>query len=151
MRYKNDNKRAAAICDNPFYLLLCTRCATKSRVAHVVPTNYFVQGPKLSPPQHTSKAMMRIKQQGLTLMLKFFILPPQQQRKSIINKIHVQLHPQPPFPPQPPHSPSLNIPLNIVYLHSPIFFGSRIRLVSKSTSQYGKNKILVTTHVNKII
>lgn len=70
---------------------------------------YLLQ-PKVSPPQQTSKARMRIRQQGFTLKLKFFIFPPQQQRKRIINKIHVQL--QPPFS-QPPQPSSLNIPLNI--------------------------------------
>ncbi len=67
--------------------------------------------PKVNPPQQTSSASIKIRQQGLTLRLKFFIFPPQQHRKRIINKIHVQL--QPPFS-QPSLQPSLNIPLNIL-------------------------------------
>lgn len=76
----------------------------------------YLQPPMESPPLQNSNATTKIKQQGLTLRWKFFILPPQQHKNSIINKIQVQLQPpkQPPFSQPPPQSPSLNNPLNIV-------------------------------------
>lgn len=78
----------------------------------------YLQPPMESPPLQNSNATTKIKQQGLTLRWKFFILPPQQHKNRIINKIQVQLQPpkQPPFSQPPPQSPSLNIPLNIFYL-----------------------------------
>ncbi len=85
--------------------------------------------PKVNPPQQTSSASIKIRQQGLTLRLKFFIFPPQQHRKRIINKIHVQL--QLPFS-QPSLQPSLNIPLNIL---SPPF-AENIRLVNLTFKVY---------------
>ena len=78
-------------CDNPFFSFVMYKGAMLVNFGAGV-ANYL-QPPSVNPPQHTSKAIIRIKQQGLMLRLKLFILPPQQQRKRIINKIHVQLHP----------------------------------------------------------
>ncbi len=119
----------------PLFLWLCTRLLLRYRN-----TGYLLQ-PKVSPPQQTSKARIRIRQQGLTLKLKLFIFPPQQQRKRIINKIHVQL--QPPFS-QPPQPSSLNIPLNMFSPPFPELYSVLYSTSSKSTSQYGFCKKCVT-------
>ncbi len=92
-----------------------------SLVMYKVGWCYLHPPPKEIPPQQTKSATMRSRQVGLTLRLKFFILPPQQHKNRIMSKIHVQLHPPrhpPPFSPYP-HPPSLNIPLNIFYLRLP--------------------------------
>lgn len=113
----------------PFFICAAFFCQGEVKPCAHVPTcavescralctcNYLHSGDNFRPPHVPRRASMRMRQQGLTLRLKFFNLPPQQHRNRMISSTHVQLQPPvQPLSPVQPQPPSLNKPLNMFYL-----------------------------------